>query len=72
MPIERLNSVLDGDAKKAVSSIGPNSIFYAAAIQTFKWELGHPKLLKLKLKALFDQPQIYSRDRVFTKLSSAA
>ena len=36
MPIERLNSVLDGDAKKAVSSIGPNSIFYAAAIQTFK------------------------------------
>ena len=36
MRIERLHSVLDADAKKAVSSIGPNSIFYAAAIKAFK------------------------------------
>ena len=63
--MERLHSVLDGDAKKAVSSIGTNSIFYAAALETLKREFGHPiNLANLKLKALFDQPQIRSRDRV--------
>ena len=35
MRMERLHSVLDGIAKKAVSSIGTNSIFYAATLKTF-------------------------------------
>ena len=65
MRMERLHSVLDGDAKKAVNSIGTNSIFYAAALTTLKREFGHPIVVaNLKLKALFDQPQIHSRDRV--------
>ena len=63
--MERLNSVLDGDTKKAVSSIGTNSIFYTAALKTLKQEFGHPIVVaNLKLKELFDQPQIHSRDRV--------
>ena len=65
MRIERLHSILDRDAKKAVSSIGTNIIFYAAALKTLKREFGHPIVVaNLKLKALFDQPQIHSRDRV--------
>ena len=65
MRMERLHSVFDGYAKKAVSSIGTNSIFYAAALKTLKQEFGHPIVVaNLKLKALFDQPQRHSRDRV--------
>ena len=65
MRMERLHSVLDGDAKKAVSSIGTNSTFYAAALKTLKREFGRPIVVaNLKLKALFDHPQIHSRDRV--------
>ena len=33
MQMERLHSVLDGDAIKAVSSTGTNSIFYAGALK---------------------------------------
>ena len=65
MRMERLHSILDGDAKKAFFSIGTNSIFYAAALKTLKREFGHPTGVgNLKLKALFDQPQTHSRDRV--------
>ena len=54
MRMERLHSVLDGDAKKALSSIGTNSIFYAAALKTLKREFGHPIVVaNLKLNALF-------------------
>ena len=64
MQMESLHSVLD-DAKKAVSSTDTNSTFYAAALKTLKRELGHLIVVaNLKLKALFDQPQIHSRDRV--------
>ena len=63
--MEKLNSVWDGDTKKAISSIGINSIFYAAPLKTLKREFGHPAVVaNLKLKALFDQPQIHSFDRV--------
>ena len=52
--MERLHSVLDGDVKKALSSIGTNSIFYAAALKTLKREFGHPIVVaNLKLNALF-------------------
>ena len=65
MWMERLHSILDGDAKKAVSSIGTNRIFYAAALKTLKREFGYPIVVaNLKLKALFDQPQIHSHGRV--------
>ena len=56
--MERLHSVLDGDAKKAVSSIGTNSIFYAAALKTLKREFGHPIVVaNLKLKAILINPR---------------
>ena len=62
---ERLHSVLDGDAKEAVSSIGTNSIFYATALKTLKREFGHPIVVaNSKSKTLFHQPQMHSRDRV--------
>ena len=34
--IERLISVLEGDAKKAICSIGTQSIFYATALKTLE------------------------------------
>ena len=65
MQMEILHSILDGDVKKAVSSIGTNSIFYPAALKTLKQKFGHCIVVaNLKSKALFDQPQIHSRDRV--------
>ena len=60
--MERLHNVLDDDTKKAVSSIGTDSITYAAALKTLKRDLGHPIIVaNLKLKALFDQPHLYQR-----------
>ena len=60
--MERLHSVLDDDAKKAVSSIGTKSITYAATLKTLQRDLGHPIIVaNLKLKALFDQPHLYQR-----------
>ena len=65
MQMERMYSVLADDVKKAVSLIGTNSIVYEAALKTLKRELGHSIVVAdLKLKALFDQPQIHRRDRV--------
>ena len=65
MRMERLLRVLNSDTKKAVSLIGTYSIFYAAALKTLKREFRHPVVVaNLKLKALFDQPQIHSRGRV--------
>ena len=46
-------------------SISTNSIFYAAGWKTLKGEFRHAiDVANLKLKALFDQPQNHSRDRV--------
>ena len=36
MQMERLHSILDGDAKKTISSIDTNSIFYAASFKNLK------------------------------------
>ena len=40
--MERLLSVLDGDAKRVVSAIGRNGLFYAAALKALKREFGNP------------------------------
>ena len=48
-----------------VMVIGINVIFYAAALKALKKELGYPIVLaNVKLKTLFNQLQIHSRDRV--------
>ena len=63
--MERLISVLEGDAKKAICSIGTQSIFYATALKTLKRDFGNPVVVAhLKIKSLFDAPQIYANDRV--------
>ena len=49
--MERLISVLEGDAKKAISSIGTQSIFYATALKTLKRDFGNPVVVAhLKIK----------------------
>ena len=60
----RLSSLLDGDAKKAIQSIGSSDLFYASALKTLKRDFGNPLLVAtLRMKRLFDKPQINGRDR---------
>ena len=57
--MERLLSVLDGDAKRVVSAIGRNGLFYATALKALKREFGNPCTVSfLKLKAVLGQSQI--------------
>ena len=56
-----LISLLDGDAKKAVQSIGSNGLFYASALKSLK----NPLLVTtFRMKTLFDKPHINGRDRI--------
>ena len=63
--MERLISVLRGDVKREIESIRTNSMFYATALKTLKREYGNPLCIvsHLKLKKLFNQPQIKNQDR---------
>ena len=45
--MERLLSVLDGEAKYTNTSIGRNRIFYAATLMTLKRNFGNPQLVTL-------------------------
>ena len=66
--MERLLSVLDGDAKRVVSAIGRNGPFYAAALRALKREFGNPYAVSfLKLKAVLDQSQIQTDDQMGLK-----
>ena len=57
----RLLSILDGEAKKIVATIGTSGIFYATALKTF----GSPLLIShFCLKNLFNKPQIRANDRI--------
>ena len=61
----RLISLLDGDAKKAVQSIGSNKLFYASALKSLKSNFGNPLLVAtFRMKTLFDKPHINGRDRI--------
>jgi len=62
--MQRLLSVLKGNAKRSVSSIGTNGIFYAAALKSLKHDFGNPFVVShMKLKSLFEKPQINNNDR---------
>ena len=64
MRMERLISVLRGEVKKEIESIVSNRMFYATSLKILKREYGNPLLIShLKLKKLFDQPQIKNQDR---------
>ena len=61
----RLINVLDGEAKRVVATIGSNGVFYATALKTLKKNFGDPLLVEyLKIKAVFDRPQIKTNDRI--------
>ena len=62
--MERLLSVLTGEAKKGVESIGTSGIFYATALKSLKRDFGNTTVVTYtKLKNLLDKPQISSNDR---------
>ena len=63
--MEKLYSVLYGEAKRVIETIGNTVRFYATALKTLKRDFGNPLLIShAKLKLLFDQPQIKSADRI--------
>ena len=67
--MERPLSVLRGEAKRSVESIGRNGIFYTATLKCLKREFRNPnEVTNLKLKSLFDQLQIKAADRASRKL----
>ena len=62
--MERLLSVIKGDAKKSVEVIGTNGIFYVTALKCLKRYCGNPLITAhLRFKALFDHPQLKVFDR---------
>ena len=62
--MERLLSVLDGDAKKQVEVIGTSEIFCATALKCLKRDYENPLVIgHLRFKALFDRPQSKVFDR---------
>ena len=65
MRMERLLSVLKGEAKNSIISIGTNELFYASALKSLKRGLRDAMvLIHLKLKSAFDKPQIKSANRI--------
>ena len=64
----RLISLLDGDTKKAVQSIGSNRLFYASALKSLKINFGNPLFITIfRMKTLFDKAHINGRDRIALK-----
>ena len=65
LKMDRLLSVLDGDAKRSIQSIGSSGIFYATALKALKCDYGNPIIVShLRVKSLFDFPPIKSNDRI--------
>ena len=57
--MERLLSVLDGEANRALISIGRNGLFYETPVKTLKSNFGNLMVVSfLKLKSVLDLPQI--------------
>ena len=62
--MNRLWSVLDGDAKRSIQSIWSNRIFCATALKVLKCDYRNPIIVSpLRLKSLFEFTQIKSNDR---------
>ena len=59
--MERLLGVLKGEAKNSIISIGTNRLFNTSALKSLKRDVGDPLVVThLKLKSVFDKPQIKS------------
>ena len=65
LKMDRLLSVLDGDAKRLIQSIGSSGIFYTTALKALKRDYGNPIMVSdLRVKSLFEFPPIKSNDRI--------
>ena len=65
LKMDRLLSVLDGDAKHLIQSIGSSGIFYTTALKALKRDYGNPIIVShLRVKSLFEFPPIKSNDRI--------
>ena len=63
--MQRLLSVLEGEAKRSVEAIGHNGIFYATALKSLKRDFGNPVIVShLKIQSLLDQQQIKPNDKI--------
>ena len=62
--MERLLNVLEGEAKRMVSSIGQSGTFHPTVLKCLKRDYGNPTVVSyLKLKDLFDQPQLQAKNQ---------
>ena len=56
-------SLLNGEAKRVVTSVGQSGIFYAIALKTLKYSFGNPIAVSyMKLKTILDLPQLPPND----------
>ena len=63
--MERRCSVLYGEAKRVIETIGNAGRFYTTALKTLRLDFGNPLLIShARLKLLFDQLKIKSADRI--------
>ena len=64
MRMERLISVLEGETKRFMESIGYHGIFYVTALKSLNRDFGNPILASyLKIKTLLDQPRLKVNDK---------
>ena len=65
LKMDHLLSVLDGDAKRSIQSVGSSRIFYATTLKALKCDYGNPFIKShLRVKSLFEFPPIKSNDRI--------
>ena len=63
--MQRLLSVLEGEANQSVEAIGHCGTFYATALKSLKIDFGNPVIVShLKIQSLLDQPQIKPNDKI--------
>ena len=56
--MEKVFSVLKGEAKKSVASIGKSGTFYVTSLKTLKRDFGNALTVAyMKTRLLFDKPQ---------------
>ena len=66
--MQRLLSVLEGEAKRSVEAIGHNGIFYTTALKSLKRDLDNPVIVShLKIQFLLEQPQIKPNNKVILR-----
>ena len=59
LKMDRLLSVLNGDTKRSIQSIGSSRIFYATALKALKRDYGNPIIVShVRIKSLLEFPPI--------------